>query len=355
MIDLLRSTYQNKKVFLTGHTGFKGSWFLAILNYLGAEVKGYALAPEDEPALFNLLNGNSLCESVIADINNLPMVTEEVKQFQPDFIFHFAAQSIVRKSYKEPINTFTTNALGTANVLEAIRSLDNECAVVIITTDKVYENLEQDYAYKETDKLGGFDPYSSSKACAEIITASYKRSFFNPDDFEKHKKSISTARSGNVIGGGDRCKDRIIPDMIKALEAGQPLQVRNPASVRPWQHVLEPLGGYLLLGAKQKEDPIKFADSFNFGPAIDDDLSVEGLIEIALKFWGSGSYEKPDTSGNPHEAGLLQLDISKARLDLDWEPRFTSELAITKTMEWYKNAVSSEREYTLNQIKSYFE
>jgi len=354
MIDFLNATYQNKKVFLTGHTGFKGSWMLAVLNYLRAEVMGYALNPEDKPALFHLLEGESLCDSQIADINDLSKITQKIEEFQPDFIFHFAAQSLVRKSYNEPINTFTTNAIGTANLLEAVKFFDKECVVTIITTDKVYENIEQDYPYKESDKLGGFDPYSSSKACAEIITSSYRQSFFNPEDYKKHKKSISTARSGNVIGGGDRCKDRIIPDMIKALEAGQPLQVRNPASVRPWQHVLEPLSGYLLLGGKQKNDPIKFADSFNFGPAIDDDLSVEDLVNIALKYWGSGTYEKPDSFEDPHEAGLLKLDISKARLELDWKPRINSEKAIYKTMEWYKNATGSEMEYTLNQIKEYF-
>ncbi|MBL4576917.1 MAG: CDP-glucose 4,6-dehydratase, partial [Flavobacteriales bacterium] len=345
--------YQNKKVFLTGHTGFKGAWMLVVLRYLGADVRGYSLEAED-PSLYNKINGDDLCQSVIGDINDLQNLTGELKDYQPDFVFHLAAQSIVRRSYKQPIETFQTNIIGTAHLLEAVRSLDGKCDVVVITTDKVYENLEIDYEYKEHDKLGGFDPYSSSKAGAEIVAASYRQSFFNTDDHDKHLKALATARSGNVIGGGDYCEDRIVPDIIRALEAGNPVAVRNPAAIRPWQHVLEPLGGYLLLGAKLSEDPKQFGTSYNFGPSMGDDLSVEALVKIALARWGSGDYEKPDSSGEPHEAGLLQLDIAKAMLELDWHPKLNSEEAIERTVDWYKNAEADPLGYCEQQIQSYF-
>ena len=353
MLTELKSTYENKKVFLTGHTGFKGAWMLVILRQLGAVVRGYSLEPE-ELSLYGKINGADLCESIISDINDLDKLTKAIEDFQPDFVFHMAAQSIVRRSYKQPIDTFKTNMIGTAHVLEAVKSVKGKCDVVVITTDKVYENLELDYAYKESDKLGGFDPYSSSKAGAEIVTASYRQSFFNYDDYDNHQTSIATARSGNVIGGGDYCEDRIVPDIIRALESGSPLSVRNPEAIRPWQHVLEPLGGYLLLGAKLSSDPKAFSTSFNFGPNMGDDLSVEGLVKIALERWGSGDYEKPDSSGEPHEAGLLKLDISKAMLELDWHPKMNSEQAIVLTIDWYKNAGSGALEYCEDQIKTYF-
>jgi len=353
MFQFFKSTYQNKKVFLTGHTGFKGAWLLVILRYLGADVRGYSLEAE-EPSLYNKIKGEDLCESVIADINDLENLTKAIKDYQPDFVFHLAAQSIVRRSYKQPIETFQTNMVGTANVLEAVRSVDGKCDVVVITTDKVYENLEMDYAYKEEDKLGGFDPYSSSKAGAEIVTASYRQSFFNTQDYGKHQKAIASARSGNVIGGGDYCEDRIVPDIVRALEAGNPVAVRNPAAIRPWQHVLEPLSGYLLLGAKMSERPQDFASSFNFGPNMGDDLSVEELVKIALNKWGSGKYEKRDTTGEPHEAGLLKLDISKAMLELDWHPKMNSSEAIELTIDWYKNAGSDSLGHCEKQIQSYF-
>jgi len=352
MIDLLKSTYKNKKVFLTGHTGFKGAWMLVMLRYLGADVKGYSLEA-DNPSLFGKIGGEGLCDSVIGDINDLDNLSQELKAYQPDFVFHLAAQSIVRRSYKHPLETFTTNIIGTANLLEALKGVEGKCAVVVITTDKVYENVEMDYAYKEDDKLGGFDPYSSSKAGAEIVTASYRSSFFNMDDHDQHGTAIAVARSGNVIGGGDYCEDRIIPDIIRSLEAKSTLSVRNPASIRPWQHVLEPLGGYLLLGARLSDDPRAFASSFNFGPKMGDDLSVEELVKIALDKWGSGEYEKPDSSGEPHEAGLLKLDIYKAMLELDWHPKMNSEQAIELTLDWYRNAGSAPLEYCEQQVKAY--
>lgn len=353
MIDHLKSTYASKKVFLTGHTGFKGAWMLVLLKAVGANVKGYSLTPED-PSLYQKIQGDNLCESIIGDINDLSNLQQHIEEFQPDFVFHFAAQSLVRRSYKNPLETFQTNVIGTANLLEAVRKVNGKCDVVVITTDKVYENLEIDYSYKEEDKLGGFDPYSSSKAGAEIVANSYRQSFFNIDEHATHQTAISTARSGNVIGGGDYCEDRIIPDIIRALEANKPVGVRNPSAVRPWQHVLEPLGGYLLLGAKLSENAQDFATSYNFGPNMGDNLPVEELVKIALDKWGGGEYDKPDSSGEPHEAGLLKLDISKAMLELDWHPKLNSEQAISLTIDWYKNAGSNPLAFCEKQIDSYF-
>jgi len=242
--EIFENTYKGKKIFLSGHTGFKGSWMLTWLHQLGAEVRGYALTPENENDLYNLINGDKLCNSVIGDIRDKEKLVNTIIDFQPDFIFHLAAQPLVRRSYEMPLYTFEVNVNGTVHLLEAIRNLQKKCTVVIITTDKVYENQETDYAYREDDKLGGYDPYSASKAAAEIVVSSYRNSFFNPADYEKHKKAIATARAGNVIGGGDRAADRIVPDIIHALETGMPVIVRNPYAVRPWQHVLDPLSGY---------------------------------------------------------------------------------------------------------------
>ena len=353
MYTYLKSTYENKKVFLTGHTGFKGAWMLVLLRSLGANVRGYALTPE-EPSLYSKVGGDALCDSVIADINDLQALEQQLEEYQPDVVFHFAAQSLVRRSYTKPLETFQTNIMGSAHVLEAVLKVNGKCDVVVITTDKVYENLEIDYSYKEEDKLGGFDPYSSSKAGAEIVTNSYRQSFFNIEKHAEHQTAIATARSGNVIGGGDYCEDRIIPDIIRALEEGKLVAVRNPSAVRPWQHVLEPLAGYLLLGAKLSEDAGAFASSYNFGPNMGDDLPVEELVKIALNKWGSGDYKKPDASGEPHEAGLLKLDISKAMLELDWHPKLNSEQAIELTIDWYKNAGNGALEYCEKQINAYF-
>ena len=336
----LRATYVGKKVFLTGHTGFKGGWLLYWLHLLGAEVKGYALAPESSPSLFELLHGDALCESVIADLNDRATLEQALLAFQPDFIFHLAAQPLVRLSYEIPVETFTTNAIGTANLLDATRWLDKPCTVVLITTDKVYENQEWVYPYRENDRLGGYDPYSASKACAELVTKCYTQSFFNPVDYERHRKGIAVGRAGNVIGGGDWAKDRIIPDIMRALGANQAVQVRNPLAVRPWQHVLEPLGGYLLLGARLAADPITYTGAWNFGPHLQDTLPVSALVNTALTAWGAGTYETPSLTGQPHEAGLLKLDISKAVNELGWQPRYSAAESIHNTIAWYKALAS---------------
>lgn len=353
---MLGETYAGKKVFLTGHTGFKGSWMLAWLHLLGAQVKGYALAPETTPSLYSLLDGDQLCESVIADLGERDTLEKAILDFQPDFIFHLAAQPLVRLSYDIPVETFATNAIGTANLLDTVRRLEKPCTVVLITTDKVYENQEWVYPYRETDRLGGYDPYSASKACAELIINSYAQSFFNPADYARHRKAIAVGRAGNVIGGGDWAKDRIIPDIVRALGAGEPVQVRNPAAVRPWQHVLEPVGGYLLLGARLAATPEAFASAWNFGPLAEDTKTVEALVREAVDIWGAGHYDMPALTGQPHEAGLLKLDISKALTYLDWKPVFDSKTAIAQTIEWYKayaDQPAAIKEFTLAQIRHF--
>jgi len=349
----LETYYKGKRVFLTGHTGFKGSWMLYWLNLIGAEVKGYSLAPKHEDDHFNTINGNQLCESILSDIQDKNRLEKEILDFQPDFVFHLAAQPLVRESYETPSETFSINAIGTAYLLEAIRKLTKPCIVVLITTDKVYENREWHYPYRENDRLGGYDPYSASKACAEIIISSYRNSFFNTKNYDLHNKSIASARAGNVIGGGDWSNDRIIPDIVKALKINQPILVRNPNSVRPWQHVLEPIGGYLHLGTKMVDNPIKFSDAWNFGPYADDTFTVGNLAEISISTWGSGSYYSHSKKNEPHEAGLLKLDISKTINELNWKPRYNSRKAIEMTIEWYKSHINNNYLQTNEQIKQF--
>ena len=332
---LLRETYAGKRIFLTGHTGFKGAWLLYWLHSLGAEVCGYALAPTTTPSLYALLGGDTLCDSHLADLNDRATLERALFDFAPDFVFHLAAQPLVRLSYELPVETFATNALGTAHLLDALRRLDKPCTVVLITTDKVYENQEWVYPYRESDRLGGYDPYSASKACAELVINCYRQSFFNPADYARHGKGMAVGRAGNVSGGGDWALDRIIPDIVRALGAGEPVQVRNPSAVRPWQHVLEPLAGYLLLGARLTHDPARYGGAWNFGPHLQDALPVGALADIALKAWGAGRCETPAQTNQPHEAGLLKLDISKAVNELGWQPRYSAAEAIQQTINWY--------------------
>jgi len=332
----LKNTYCGKRVFITGHTGFKGSWLIKILNDFDAVLKGYALAPENEINLYTEINGDSLCESVISDLRNRDALKKAVLDFQPDFIFHLAAQPLVRLSYEIPSQTFEVNAIGTANLLDAIRLLDKKCNVVLITTDKVYHNNEWEHPYKETDRLGGYDPYSASKACCELVVDSYKNSFFNLAKYDQHQKAIAVGRAGNVIGGGDWSKDRLIPDIAKALNVKKEVVIRNPKAVRPWQHVIEPLFGYLELGEKLNADPIKYAQAYNFGPNTDDALSVEEMVVKSIKCWESGTYIVEVNDNNPHEAGLLKLDISKAKTELKWKPIFNASTAVERTINWYK-------------------
>ena len=281
---MLESIYRHKKVFITGHTGFKGSWLCQLLQELGAQIMGYALAPETNPNHYDLLNLDLY--QVLEDIRNYEALSKAIHKFKPDIVFHLAAQPLVRKSYKQPIYTYQTNIIGTANLLEACRSVESIKAIVNVTTDKCYQNIEKDYAYQESDSLGGYDPYSSSKACSEIVTAAYRNSFYNLQDYgKKHQTLVATARSGNVIGGGDWSTDRLIPDLIRAAQSAKPAKIRYPKATRPWQHVLEPLTGYLLLSEKLLEGQKQFADAWNFGPQEGDVQDVISVIKISRKKW----------------------------------------------------------------------
>ena len=352
----LRSVFAGKKVLLTGHTGFKGSWMLQILQWLGAQVKGYALAPEKSNDLYNLIEGDKYCyTSAIADICHQQQLTTEVVRFAPDFVFHFAAQALVTRGYEKPAYTFLVNAQGTAHVLESLRHLSKPCVAVMLTTDKVYDNPERGIPFSEDDKLGGHDPYSASKAAAEIVIDSYRKSFFNPAHYDKHQISVASARAGNVIGGGDFSDDRIIPDIVRSLQFGEAVGLRNPASVRPWQHVLEPLGGYLVLAAKMSESPTQFCTAYNFGPEPDDMLTVEDLTKIFIDCYGAGSYKNMMSEHAAHEAKLLLLNSTKAERELGWKPKLDARAAIKLTADWYVNRTASAHEKCMKQIKGYFE
>ncbi len=347
------SYYNNKKVFITGHTGFKGSWLMACLSQAGAKVKGYALVPEYD-GLFNLLAPLQIAESIIADIRDKRRLQQEIDSFKPDFLFHLAAQPLVRRSYEIPAETFEINVTGTANLLEAAYHLPSKCTIIVVTTDKVYENKEQDILYKEDDSLGGYDPYSSSKACTELVVSSFRNSFFNPGKYGQHHKAIASARAGNVIGGGDWSNDRIIPDIVRSLQNKKEINVRNPLAVRPWQHVLEPLSGYLQLGILLDSQPLAYSKAYNFGPSPEDHLSVKQLVEQAIAIWGSGNWSDHSDPTQPHEAGLLKLDISRAKNELKWIPKLSAIEAIQWTIDWYKKPVDQLADHSFEQIKDYF-
>jgi CDP-glucose 4,6-dehydratase len=334
--NILTKSFSGKRVFVTGHTGFKGTWLIKILNSFGAIVRGYALDPLNKTNLYEELNGFLLCDSVIGDLRDRGKLKSALLDFEPDYVFHLAAQPLVRLSYELPSETFEVNAIGTANLLDSIRFLENKCTIVLITTDKVYHNNEWDYPYRENDRLGGYDPYSASKACSELVIDSFRNSFFNLNNYDQHLKALAVARAGNVIGGGDWSKDRLLPDIAKALSANNVIDVRNPKSIRPWQHVVEPLFGYLVLAVQLNEDPFKFSGSYNFGPNIGDTLSVEEMTIKSIECWGFGSYKTVLDSNNFHEAGLLKLDINKSINQLNWKPVFSAQLAIERTINWYK-------------------
>ncbi len=349
----LDNFYRNKKIFVTGHTGFKGAWLINWLHILGAEIKGYSLPPENEFSLFNITKSNLQFENIFADIRDKERLKKEINNFQPDVIFHLAAQALVRRSYEIPSETFDVNAIGTANLLESVIHLNKKCTVIVITTDKVYDNKEIDYHYREEDILGGYDPYSASKAAAEIVTNSFRNSFFNIKQYQQHQKAIISARAGNVIGGGDWSKDRIIPDIVRALQNNELIEVRNPNSIRPWQHVLEPLSGYLQLAICAYTDYSKVSPAYNFGPLPSDHLPVNKLVDIAINNWGAGHWKDISTADQVHEAGLLKLDITKAGKELNWQPKLNSQQAIEWTINWYKKNEMDLFNFTLDQIKQY--
>lgn len=348
--EITLNAFKGKKVFITGHTGFKGSWLFYWLIQLGADVKGFALAPETDPSLFKKMFSALKINSVIGDINDLNNLKRAIIEFEPDFIFHMAAQPLVRKSYQMPVETFQTNVIGTANVLESVKFLNNPCTCIFITTDKVYENREWHYPYRESDRLGGYDPYSASKAGSELVIASYRNSFFHPDKFEDHHKIIISTRAGNVIGGGDWSKDRLIPDIIQALKESREIQIRNPFSIRPWQHVMEPLSGYMLL-ALTAADNISFLkpdmNAWNFGPVSEDNFSVMEVAKKAITIWGKGQIKLNIDPTAVHEAKLLKLDISKAINELIWKPKMKAEIAIERTINWYKSFYDGESAQSL--------
>lgn len=343
--------YKGKRVFITGHTGFKGSWLTLILKKLGAEVMGYSLKPNTNPNLFTICGLDKEIANVFGDIRDEKKLTDIVSSFKPDIIFHLAAQPLVRYSYSNPKETYETNVIGTLNVYEAARRSKSVKAIVSITTDKCYENNEDVYGYRENDPMGGYDPYSSSKGCMEILSASYRRSFFESEGI-----LLSTVRAGNVIGGGDWAEDRIIPDFVRAISKDKSLEIRNPLAVRPWQHVLEPLSGYLLIGMKLLSGDKEYASAWNFGPNDFESLNVSQVLDRCIEFYGKGTYKLADGI-HPHEAMSLRLDISKARVKLRWSPAYSAEESIKYTMEWYKKYYESSidmKEFTLNQITEYF-
>lgn len=327
----MQKFWTGKKVLITGHTGFKGSWLAFWSNSLGAEVCGYSLAPETQPNLFEDLNLENKIQSIIGDISDLPNFEKTIQSFQPEIVFHLAAQSLVRKSYREPVETYTTNVIGTINILEAVRKTDSVKSVVIITTDKVYENKEWHWAYRENERLGGFDPYSNSKACAELAVSSYRNSFFAESGC-----LIATARAGNVIGGGDWSEDRLLSDVFRSLIFGEKLEIRNPHSIRPWQHVLEPLAGYLKLAEKLYEGEKNFAESWNFGSNQEDAKPVGWILEEIKRIWNDPVNWEIADGKQPHEAKLLKLDSTKAKSELKWLPKLSLEEAVNLTAEWYQ-------------------
>lgn len=342
--------WHGKRVLITGHTGFKGSWLAFWLKIAGAEVCGYALAPETQPNLYENLRLESEINSVVGDVRNLPDFEKTLNVFQPEIVFHLAAQSLVRKSYREPVETYAVNVIGTVNVLDAARRADFVKAVVVITTDKVYENKEWHWAYRENERLGGFDPYSNSKACAELAVSAYRNSFFGESE-----TLIATARAGNVIGGGDWSEDRLLPDVFRSLVFGERLEIRHPASVRPWQHALEPLNGYLMLAEKLYAGEKHFADAWNFGPADEDSREVGWILQEIRLVWNESVNWDIAESVQPHEARLLKLDSAKAKTELKWLPKLSLREALGLTVEWYRDFKNERdsRATTRRQIEFY--
>ncbi len=335
VFDMPQKTFwKNKKVFVTGHTGFKGTWLCLWLKILGAKVVGYSLDVPTKPCLFDLTKPPA--RTIWGDVRDLKKIKAGISKERPDIVFHLAAQPLVRASYIHPVSTFETNVLGTANLLEALRGSTVKAAV-IITTDKVYDNKENGAAFKETDPLGGYDPYSASKGAAELVVASYRNSFFNNKEYgKKHTTLISTARAGNVIGGGDFAQDRLVADLVRAILAQEELKIRNPQAVRPWQHVLEPLSGYLLLAEKLYAGKEKCAEAWNFGPEKSDVKSVEWIVRKMYAQWGDGQAYSVIRGEHAHEAQYLSLDITKAKRYLGWKPKWRLETALEKTIEWTK-------------------
>lgn len=347
--------WEGKRVLLTGHTGFKGSWLSLWLHSMGAQVVGYALAPPTTPSLFEVAKVGQGIISIIDDIRDLERLRAVFAEHKPEIVFHMAAQALVRYSYIEPVETYSTNVMGAVNLLEAVRSTDSVKAVVNVTSDKCYENREWSWGYRENEAMGGYDPYSNSKGCAELVTAAYRNSYFHPEKYNEHGVAVGSGRAGNVIGGGDWAEDRLIPDMMRAITNGKSVDIRNPHSIRPWQHVLEPLSGYLLLAQKLYEAGPDFAEGWNFGPNDDDAKPVQWILDTLTKSWGEGASWKLDGGNHPHEAHYLKLDCSKAKSRLNWHPRWSLATAIDQICVWHKaHLVGADmKAICLNQIQQY--
>ncbi|GBF72228.1 CDP-glucose 4,6-dehydratase [Paenibacillus sp. 598K] len=360
----MRPTFwHNRRVLLTGHTGFKGAWLALWLRSMGAQVSGYARRPETSPNLHDYIGEHPADASDIGELSDIERLTDRMRVCAPEVVLHLAAQPLVRLSYDEPLSTLETNVLGTAHLLEAVRRTDGGCrrAVVVVTTDKCYSNREWEWGYRETDQLGGHDPYSASKACAEVVTDSYRSAYFAPSRYAQHQTAIATARAGNVLGGGDWSPDRLVPDALAALADARPLAVRAPEAVRPWQHVLEPLHGYLMLAERLHEEGPVYGEAWNFGPEEADARPVSWVLERLAAIWGAelrmtmpGEREK-ESSGSKHEAGMLRLDCSKARSRLGWRPRWTLEQALAHTVRWEqaRRGGAAMTDITLGQIRAY--
>ncbi len=349
--------WRGRRVFLTGHTGFKGAWLSLWLQQLNAEITGYALQPPTDPNLFEVASVAQGMKSVIGDIRDSATLAHAIRQAEPSVVIHMAAQPLVRRSYLDPVETYSTNIMGTVHLLEAVRQTPSVRAMVNVTTDKCYENKEWGWGYRENEPMGGFDPYSSSKGCAELVTAAYRNSFFNPTKYSEHQVALASARAGNVIGGGDWAQDRLIPDILAAFEKSEPAIIRNPHATRPWQHVLEPLRGYLTLAEKLCSEGVAFAEGWNFGPNSDDVRPVEWIVGQLAQKWSHGASWQIDAGDHPHEASYLKLDISKASQRLNWQPIMRLDQALGMIVDWVraKQAGADLRAFTLAQIQAYQE
>ena len=350
-----RDFWRGKRVFLTGHTGFKGSWLSLWLQQLGANLTGYALEPPTNPSLFEEANVADGMISIIGDILDLEGVNRAIGSARPEIVIHMAAQPLVRLSYENPVETYATNVMGTVHLLESVRLVGGVKSIVNVTTDKCYENREWEWGYRENEPMGGYDPYSNSKGCAELVSSAYRSSFFNNDQYDHHGVALATARAGNVIGGGDWAKDRLIPDILTAFDCHCPVNIRNPHALRPWQHVLEPLRGYLMLAERLYTQGPRYAEGWNFGPNDDDAKPVGWIVEKLVEMWGRDATWSKDAGDHPHEASYLKLDISKARARLGWQPKLRLEEALKLIVEWTQSRSdgANVRTLSLGQIKAY--
>jgi CDP-glucose 4,6-dehydratase len=355
MATINRTFWQGKKVLITGHTGFKGSWLSLWLQMLGADVVGYALSPPTRPSMFDLAHVAERMTSITADVRDPERLQAVVEEHCPEVIIHMAAQPLVRYSYENPIETYSTNVMGTVHVLESVRLCDSARVVLCITSDKCYENKEWLWGYRENEPMGGHDPYSSSKGCAELVISAYRESYFPPDEYQRHGVALASTRAGNVIGGGDWAVDRLIPDIMRAIMADRPVVIRNPQAIRPWQHVLEPLSGYLCLAEQLWMHGPEFAQGWNFGPNDEDARPVSWVVDRLTNLWGGNARWELDSTQHPHEATYLKLDCSKARNLLGWSPRLPLSTALEWTVEWYRAYQRDEdmRRLTETQIADY--